>query len=289
MKIAIINDVHVGKPLECKGVIRAASHLAQEALPRLLKKIVQLHQPDLIVNLGDLIRSESKEYDLKLYRQALVPFQSLNCPVLHLLGNHDIKQMSTSEVEKLWQAAGFQQKSYGIQEINGLAIIWLGIACQPEREYKHTLPEIQVDWLRDTLRQLKMPALIFTHCAIDDQDVNGNFFYEGYELKDKRGFFLENYPAIQTLISDSNSVLMVIQAHLHYFHSKLIDQVPYITCPAMGDNICGPTSSEHIPDIYTLLTLTPELSVLKAYAQEYCFAGCEYATNLNKCERFVPP
>lgn len=129
MKIAIINDVHVGKPLERRGVMRAASHLAQDALPRLLSNIVQLHQPDLIVNLGDLIRSEGREHDQNLYRQALVPFQSLSCPVLHLIGNHDVKRMTTQEVENLWHAAGFKQQSFGIKEIKGVPVIWLGMVC----------------------------------------------------------------------------------------------------------------------------------------------------------------
>ena len=59
MKIAVVNDIHVGKTLEHKGRVRASSHLVEDA-PNFLKDIQQQHSPDALINLGDLIRSERK-------------------------------------------------------------------------------------------------------------------------------------------------------------------------------------------------------------------------------------
>lgn len=58
MKIAVVNDIHVGKSLEHGGRIRASSHLVEEVLPGFLKEIVQQHSPNVLINLGDLIRNE---------------------------------------------------------------------------------------------------------------------------------------------------------------------------------------------------------------------------------------
>lgn len=275
MKIALVNDIHVGKPLERNQIMRAASHLIDGILPQLLDHIMTSHSPDLIINLGDLIRSESREADLARYRQTITHFNRVSCPVIHLIGNHDIKQMSSQEVENIWAEAGFNQHSHGIQMVGNTALIWLGLECNRANQLKHKLPDDQLAWLDKTLQQIKSPVIIFTHCAIDDHNVDGNFFYEGYEAKNRNGFFYENYAALQKIISKCKSVEAVIQAHLHYFHTKIIEDIPYITCPAMGDNICGPNITNHIPEIYSILTLSEDQFTLKAFSREYCFAGVE--------------
>lgn len=276
MKIAIINDVHVGKPLERDAKVRAASHLAINTLPHLLDHITKLHAPDMIVNLGDLIRSENKKTDLKGYAQSISHFNKVKCPVLHILGNHELKHMSVQDVETIWEKTGFYQKSYGMQELGKAALIWLGMEYKPHNLIKHRLPDEQLTWLKRTLQQLQKPAILFTHCAIDEHDVKGNYFYEGYELKNTHGFFLENCKAIQSILSESEFVQIVVQAHMHYFHAKIIERIPYVTCPAMGDNICGPSMIDNMPEIYSLLTFNSKHLSLKAFSREYCFAGVEF-------------
>jgi hypothetical protein len=80
---------------------------------------------------------------------------------------------------------------------------------------------------------------------------------------------------IRKAISTSRHVVAVIQAHLHYFHAKKIDTIPYITCPAMGDNICGPNVKDNVPEIYTILSVDKGKVVAKAFSGKYCFAGYE--------------
>jgi len=93
MKIAVVNDIHVGKSLEHNGKVRASSHLIEGTLEGFLKDIHQQHCPDILINLGDLIRSESKELDLQLYRRLVGKFEQVSLPVVHLLGNHELKKM----------------------------------------------------------------------------------------------------------------------------------------------------------------------------------------------------
>lgn len=64
MKIAIVNDIHVGKCLEHNGKVRASSHLVEDMLKGFLQGIISEHTPDALVNLGDLIRSEGREYSM---------------------------------------------------------------------------------------------------------------------------------------------------------------------------------------------------------------------------------
>lgn len=276
MKIAILNDIHLGKALVRNEKVRAASHLAKEALPSLLNYITHHHKPDLLVNLGDLIRSSDQENDQALYQEGLSFFENLPYPTLHLIGNHEIKKLSTQDIEDIWKQKGIHQKSFGIQDMGKWNILWLGIDFRPEQPYKFALPQNQLSWLEMTVREIQKPTIIFCHCAIDQQNVAGNFFYEGYDVKHDRDFFFENAKEIQKKIQSQPFVELVVQAHLHYFHSKIYQGIPHVTCPAMADNICAPSVFEHVPEIYSILTLDEKQLLLKSYSREYCFAGCEF-------------
>jgi 3',5'-cyclic-AMP phosphodiesterase len=275
MKIAIVNDIHVGKGLEHNGKLRASSHLIEEMLKNFLEKIVLQHSPDLLINLGDLIRSEEKEADEKKYRLLISNFEQLRLPIIHLLGNHELRRMPLGDIENVWSDFGFDQKSYGYKDIGNFTLLWLGLELNSKDHRIRYLPSNQLKWLKDRLEQIRHPTVIFTHCAIDDHDVRGNFFYEACDNQDKSPLFLENQDEIRKTISASKHVIAVLQAHLHYFHTKKIDNIPYITCPAMGDNICGPNVKENVPEIYTILSLENGRLVAKAFSGKYCFAGYE--------------
>lgn len=277
MKIAIVNDIHVGKSLEHNGNVRASSHLVEDMLERYLQGIQAQHCPDVFINLGDLIRSESKESDLCTYRRLLSHFEHLNVPVIHLLGNHELKKLPLNDIESMWQDCGLDQKSYGRKEIGDFSLLWLGLELSAEDHKVRSLPSEQLTWLEKQLRQNNRPTVIFTHCPIDDHDVNGNFFYEAMDNKAKSALFLENQESIRRVISASGCIVGVLQAHLHYFHAKQINGIPYITCPAMADNICGPNIRDNIPEIYTLLTVDKDRIAAKAFSGKYCFAGYEKA------------
>ena len=275
MKIAIVNDIHVGKSLEHNGKVRASSHLIECILEGFLQDIQQQHCPDVLINLGDLIRSEGKEFDLQAYRRLVGKFGQVNSPVIHLLGNHELKKMPLSDIESVWHECGFDQKSYGCKNIGDFTLIWLGLELNPEDHRIRSLPSEQLSWLKRQLNQNNRPTIIFTHCAIDDHDVNGNFFYELSDNRSKAALFLENQESIRNVISASDCVVAVLQAHLHYFHSKQIDGISYITCPAMGDYIGGPNTIGNIPEIYTILTFDKSRITAKAFSGKYCFAGYE--------------
>jgi 3',5'-cyclic-AMP phosphodiesterase len=272
MKIVIVNDIHVGKALIHNGKVRASSHLIESRLEGFLKAIFQLHTPDVVVNLGDLIRSESKEQDLKIYSRQLAHFKNIKSFVIHLIGNHEIKKLIQEDIKNAWLENGFKQKAYGCQEIGGNLIVWLGLELYSDR---HVLLESQIEWLNRTLQATDKKVIIFSHYPIDDHDTTGNFFFEAMDNKSKQDLFLYNQHEVRKIIQLHQNVKAVFQAHLHYFHVNIVQNVPYITCPAMGDNICGPQAIDNIPEVYTTVDLDNNKIVVKAYSREYCFAGYE--------------
>ena len=275
MKLAVVNDIHVGKGLEHNGRIRSSPHLVEGVLSGFVREILEQHSPDALINLGDLIRSEEREIDLQKYRRLIAHFDQVKCPVVHMLGNHELKNMLLKDIENAWSEQGGEQKSYGWKDIDDFTLIWLGLELDSDDHRIRFLPSVQLDWLRKQLRKVNRPTVIFTHCAIDDHDVSGNFFYEASDKRIRKTLFLENQKEIREIISSSKSVIAVIQAHLHYFHTKKIDGIPYITCPAMADNICGPIAKDNVPEIYTIFSFEGNQIIAKAFSGKYCFAGYE--------------
>ena len=47
--------------------------------------------------------------------------------MIHLLGNHELKKMSLEEIENIWHEQGFNQKSYGYNDMGDFTLIWLGM------------------------------------------------------------------------------------------------------------------------------------------------------------------
>lgn len=189
MKLAVVNDLHVGKSLEHNGRIRSSSHLAESVLSGFLREILEQHSPDAMINLGDLIRSEEREADLQKYRRLIAHFDQVKCPVIHLLGNHELKNMLLKDIENAWNEQGFEQKSYGWKDIDDFTLIWLGLELDSNDHRIRFLPSDQLNWLTKQLRQVNRPTVIFTHCAIDDHDVSGNFFYEASDQRIRKALF----------------------------------------------------------------------------------------------------
>lgn len=275
MKIAIVNDIHVGKALMHNRRIRAASHLVEDRLEDILQSIVTWHAPDLLVNLGDLIRSEVKERDMECYARLLSIFNGLNCPVIHMLGNHEIKKMAAAELEGLWTVGGYHQKTFGSINIGGCQVLWLGLELDPKDERICLLPNDQLLWLKEQALKVKEASLIFIHCPVDGHDTSGNFFYEAIDGRSQTALFLDNQLEVREVIASFSNVKAVFQAHLHYYNVKLIGHLPYFTCPALGDNICAPGVEDVIPEIYTMVEIAENKLTVKAFSGEYCFAGFE--------------
>ena len=101
------------------------------------------------------------------------------------------------------------------------------------------------------------------------------FYTREVDNKSKAALFLENQESIRNVISASGCVVAVLQAHLHYFHSKADRWNSLYHLSAMGDNVCGPHVRDNIPEIYTILLLIRIESLQKLSLGTYCFAGYE--------------
>lgn len=272
VKIAIVNDIHAGESFSKNGHMRAASQLVQARLPQTLKRISEEHEPDLLVNMGDLIRKGYLGSETELYRQIIQHFSTCPCPVIHMLGNHELVNNREEDIKEIWKEEGYTQNSFGEEVINNVRVLWLGMEAIDAQGCIFKLSDEQLQWLDETLKKDDRPAILLTHFAIDDQDVTGNFFYTG---QNRHVFFFENQEECRRVIAPHKHLKAVIQAHLHYFNCRMLESRPYVTLPAMIDNICAPYQDNIYPEVYSVLELTKQSLKIRSYSKDVRFAGVE--------------
>lgn len=277
MKIAVINDIHLGKDLEISeltGKTRAASSLGWERVPKLLTRIEQKHQPDLFIQGGDLIRSDSEQEDTKNYNQALSCFSKLKTPVIHTLGNHEIRKLDHQNISDIWQQLSIDQPFFGSIEIQGIQIIWLGIENSIQQaENFCVLPEEQLTWLDKTLQQSQKPTIIFSHMAWNNQDMHGNYYFETLG-KAKAHYW--NQQSIQDIVKNHSNILGIFSAHVHWLYANTIFNIPFCSLPSMVENIASPEIDTVFPEVYSIVEIREKCQVtLTCYSREFAFFKTE--------------
>lgn len=276
MTIAVLTDIHLGTDLQLtpeEGPLRAASSLVESRLTTLLQSIKEKHQPNYWFDLGDVLRSESVEVDQVHYRRGLELLHEVCQPIIHLLGNHEVRALSKEQVTNIWRETGYQRDEYGSEIIDGIKFLWLGIGSQTVGEHTlSVLPDDQLRWLETELQAGTEPVIILSHYAYNQQDMGGNFYWEALG---KNFSCYDNQKQIREVVYRfADRVKCTINGHVHWIQTQLSSPVPHLTLPSLIENIAAP-GERVFPGIYSLVTIDGNRTMIKSYAGEWCFASLE--------------
>jgi len=127
---------------------------------------------------------------------------------LHVLGNHEIDDGHTfDEVANLWEMKG----RYYTETIDGLNVIVLdGNEKPPNHQggYPHHIGPEQLDWLRQQLKQLHGPVIIFCHQPLAGPSC------------------VDNSDAVQAVLNEaSEKVLLTVNGHTHIDHLVRVGKI----------------------------------------------------------------
>jgi predicted MPP superfamily phosphohydrolase len=163
LKIALIADIHHG--------VDQGTKLGSAALALMQPFVdwVNAIRPDLVVELGDRINDLDKDTDLKWTQDVVHAFTTVQCPCVHILGNHDANQLSRAESEEVMQTT-FASHS---QEVQGYHLVFWNSAVQFEQGGFHLAPD-DLRWLEADLAATDLPTLIFSHLPLDNGSMLGN-------------------------------------------------------------------------------------------------------------------
>ena len=109
LKLVVVTDVHNGR--------NSLAKRGSETLARMDEVVdfVNKEHPDLIIDLGDRITDTDRDTDLVSLASLAEKFRALSVPTKHLLGNHDVVPMDSTDNAK---CLGQEMRSSSI-DLNG--------------------------------------------------------------------------------------------------------------------------------------------------------------------------
>lgn len=228
MRIALITDVHFGPDARHAGKLRKLSHCAGELTRAFVTTMNDSVQPDLVVNLGDVIEDESAGVDQARYREFAGLLGEIDAEIVHVAGNHDSVHISDQELAELWQHEG---RLFFSREFMG----WHLVVLRSEEHGAQGIwiPEEQLEWLADDLARTNASTLVFVHHPLSEMDLTGNRWFEGRPHLCR----VANRRDVRALLERSGKVRAVFNGHAHWNHCDVISGIPYVTVQSLIENI----------------------------------------------------
>jgi 3',5'-cyclic AMP phosphodiesterase CpdA len=228
MRFALISDVHFGPPAHFGGRLRKLTHQAEELCQAFVARMNASEQPELVVNLGDVIEDENRERDMAQYGRFIATLGELRAPVLHVAGNHDQINLSDDDLRTFWRHSGPLHYS---RELNGFHFSVLRTVEIQDRAIH--LPDEQLSWLRQDLERATLPCIVFMHHPASEMRLDGNRWFE----KRPHVCRVSERRAFQQIVSQAGNVIAVFNGHVHWNHFDLVDGIPYITIQSLIENL----------------------------------------------------
>jgi len=228
MRFALISDVHLGPAASHQGKLRKLTHLSEELIKAFVRRMRDDVNPDLVINLGDVIEDESAEKDRERYGHFVAMLREIGKPVLHVAGNHDTINLTAAELCGMW---GSSETATYSQDHGGIHFAVL-------RTIEHTgerieLPSEQIEWLERDLATAALPAIVLMHHPASEMRLEGNRWFE----KRPNLCRVAERRALRKVIQSSGKVLAVFNGHVHWNHFDVIAGVPYITLQSLIENL----------------------------------------------------
>jgi predicted MPP superfamily phosphohydrolase len=218
----MITDVHYADRTPAKG------RFYDQSLNKLNEFISKMNheQVDFIVELGDFKDQDvypNEANTLKYLTTVESVFSQFNGPTYHVLGNHDMDGITKTQfLERVVNTGIPKDKNYYSFNQKGFHFIVLdGNFSADGKDYNKDnytnveswIPTDQVNWLKEDLKENKLPAIIFIHQLLGDS--------KGMKKS------AQNAPEVRKILEDSGKVLCVFEGHVNSERHSVINHIHY--------------------------------------------------------------
>lgn len=243
MKLIIFSDIHYLNKRPEVIDYNYSRKLTQYCIPlmtNLIDKINNEFKPDAVINLGDLIEDTLDEkQDLENLQYIWNYLKKINVPFYSAIGNHDIRSMSNLDgIHKIME---YKKTSFSVDS-NGYHLIILNteirnnLGTETGGIYKtQYVSENDIKWLKNDLENNNLPAIIFTHFGLAEDDMKENYwFYIDSELA-----LLKNRKEIKEIIKNDANIVCVFSGHQHWTKINTEDGIKYYQIGSLTENIAN--------------------------------------------------
>ncbi|NOX55700.1 MAG: alkaline phosphatase [Planctomycetes bacterium] len=223
LRFGLVTDVHYAD-VESRG-----SRHYRDSLAKLEEAIATFNKLDLsfVIELGDFIDSGKTKADERTHLRTI---DNVYCRFrghrYYVLGNHCLAALTKAEFLQTCRA-GIKRSYYSFNHGSWHFVVLDANFRRDGSPYAAGnfqwtdtwIPETELEWLRDDLRQAgQRPTVVFIHQNLDNE-------------KDPHG--VKNGAAVRKVLEQSGTVVAVFQGHKHTGGYVKIAGIPYVTLRAM--------------------------------------------------------
>lgn len=268
MRFAILNDIHYDEEERIEnGVIRKFSKQAEELTISALKNLNNSIKPEFIVVLGDLIESRDAKTDTRnlKYMKNLLENNS-KIPIFYCFENHEQRKLELNFVKNILEMKN-EYYSFDVGNYHFIVLYSIEVRLEKVNNSYNYIDDKQVKWLKNDLKNTSKKTIIFVHHCLSDQNLDGNPYFNNRE----NNCLVKNRKKIREIIEESNKVLCVFNAHIHWNKVDIHNSTPYITLQSIVEN----EENKGFPaNAYTVVSINKNNLIVELkgnYPQKYKF------------------
>ena len=195
-RLAIVSDVHMREGE--RGPIERELRSTVERF--------EAFDPHHAFVLGDLIEDETAALDREHVEAVYGTFERASFPTTHLLGNHDVENLSRTELS----AALGGQPRFGHVDVEGQDVVYLDSSAPRLAGARGEVGERGLEFLRERLPALE-DAILLVHHPVGYYDIRGNEWFGEFP---ERAFLGDRLELLE-LVGGSDSVRATFSGHIH--------------------------------------------------------------------------
>jgi predicted phosphodiesterase len=245
IRFGIITDVHYADREP------AGDRFYRQSLSKVKQAVDEINRQkvDFIIELGDFKDQDAVPNEVKTLSyltEIEAAFQQFKGPTYHVLGNHDMDGLSKQQfLERIENTDIPKSQSYYSFNRNKIHFVVLdGNFTKEGKAYDHgnfswedaSIPQEEVNWLKEDLKKNNLPVIIFVHQMLDDSK----------NVKQA----VQNAAEVRQILEQAGNVKVVFQGHVHEERYNRINGIHYYSFNAVVDGNGAENSSYMIVDIY---------------------------------------
>ncbi|MBO6777903.1 MAG: metallophosphoesterase [Marinibacterium sp.] len=225
MKLAIVTDIHHGRPHHTKRGDTAMDQMARFA------QAMRQAAPDLVLDLGDRITDENAKKDSALMSEVADAFSSIDVPVHHVCGNHDLCHLTAEENAALMgQSMASEVIDAGAWNI----LLWRADAkiTWSDDQRGFNVPEADYLWLVHHLTAADKPTLVVSHVPVSGHGQAGNYYFEANPD-------LSTYPQtprLRAALNQAKAPVIWLAGHVHWNSVTQLDGIFHLTQQSLTES-----------------------------------------------------
>lgn len=227
VRIHLVTDIHHGPDTAVKK-----GKAAMRLLDGFVRKCNEM-KPDLAVDLGDRISDIDRSTDFRREHEVGQIFADLTIPLRHIIGNHDVANLTVMDNEKALSAHLLSNSL----DIGGYHLVfWNANSYTPFPDPCRGALRSDLEWLRNDLENTSLPSVIFTHFPLTIPAMAGNYYFEDAPEYS----FDPNAYNLREKLAQWGHVVLCVSGHVHQNTWQSTDDISFFSLQSLTESFCTP-------------------------------------------------